>query len=115
MNFSKKLRLLIDEENITQKQFANDLNIAPSTIGGYVQGVSEPDFETLKRIALYFNVSSDYLLNIPENKINNLAEEELLRVFRSMTNEQQQLYIEQGKVFVRANNQLKAKNKVKSS
>ena len=115
MNFSEKLRLLIDEENITQKQFANDLNIAPSTIGGYVQGVSEPDFETLKRIALYFNVSSDYLLNIPENKINNLAEEELLRVFRSMTIEQQQLYIEQGKVFVRANNQLKAKNKVKSS
>lgn len=115
MNFSEKLRLLIDEENITQKQFANDLNIAPSTIGGYVQGISEPDFETLKRIALYFNVSTDYLLNIPENKINNLAEEELLRVFRSMTIEQQQLYIEQGKVFVRANNQLKAKKKVKSS
>lgn len=113
MNFSEKLRLLIDEENITQKQFANDLNIAPSTIGGYVQGVSEPDFETLKRIALYFNVSADYLLNIPENKTNNLAEEELLRVFRSMTNEQQQLYIEQGKVFVRANNQLKSKNKSK--
>ena len=104
MNFSEKLRLLIDEENITQKQFANDLNIAPSTIGGYVQGISEPDFETLKRIALYFNVSADYLL-----------EEELLRVFRSMTIEQQQLYIEQGKVFVRANNQLKAKKKVKSS
>ena len=115
MNFSEKLGLLIDEENITQKQFANDLNIAPSTIGGYVQGISEPDFETLKRIALYFNVSADYLLNIPENKINNLAEEELLRVFRSMTIEQQQLYIEQGKVFVRANNQLKAKKKVKSS
>lgn len=60
-------------------------------------------------------MSADYLLNIPENKINNLAEEELLRVFRSMTIEQQQLYIEQGKVFVRANNQLKAKKKVKSS
>lgn len=48
MKFSEKLRLLIDEFDITQKQFANDLNIAPSTIGGYVQGVSEPDFETLK-------------------------------------------------------------------
>ena len=65
--------------------------------------------------SILHRVSADYLLNIPENKINNLAEEELLRVFRSMTNEQQQLYIEQGKVFVRANNQLKAKNKVKSS
>ena len=57
MNFSEKLRLLIDEENITQKQFANDLNIAPSTIGGYVQGISEPDFETLKSIALSFEHS----------------------------------------------------------
>ena len=109
--FQRKITLAYRRRNITQKQFANDLNIAPSTIGGYVQGISEPDFETLKRIALYFNVSADYLLNIPENKINNLAEEELLRVFRSMTIEQQQLYIEQGKVFVRANNQIKAKKK----
>ena len=114
MKFSEKLRLLIDEFDITQKQFANDLNIAPSTIGGYVQGVSEPDFETLKRIALYFNVSADYLLGIQENKTNSLAEVELLRVFRSMTNEQQQLFIEQGKVFTKANNKLKARKMTKS-
>ena len=106
MKFSEKLRLLIDEFDITQKQFANDLNIAPSTIGGYVQGVSEPDFETLKRIALYFNVSADYLLGIQENKTNSLAEVELLRVFRS---------IEQGKVFTKANNKLKARKMTKSS
>lgn len=115
MKFSEKLRLLIDEFDITQKQFANDLNIAPSTIGGYVQGVSEPDFETLKRIALYFNVSADYLLGIQENQTNSLAEVELLRVFRSMTNEQQQLFIEQGKVFTKANNKLKARKMTKSS
>ncbi len=111
MNFNEKLRLLIDEENITQKQFANDLNIAPSTIGGYVQGVSEPDFDTLKRIAKYFNVSTDYLLNTPEVNTNSTTESELLRVFRSMTNEQQLLFIEQGKVFTRANAILKAKGK----
>lgn len=115
MKFSEKLRMLIDEFDITQKQFANDLNIAPSTIGGYVQGVSEPDFETLKRIALYFNVSADYLLGIQENKTNSLTEVELLRVFRSMTNEQQQLFIEQGKVFTKANNKLKARKMTKSS
>ena len=103
----------VGEKN--KKEFANDLNIAPSTIGGYVQGVSEPDFETLKRIALYFNVSADYLLGIQENKTNSLAEVELLRVFRSMTNEQQQLFIEQGKVFTKANNKLKARKMTKSS
>lgn len=111
MNFSDKLRCLIEERNLTQKRVANDLNIAPSTIGGYVQGSSEPDFDTLKRLAKYFNVSTDYLLNIPSDNCNNFIEDELLRVFRSMTLEQQHLFIEQGKVFVRANEINKEKAK----
>ena len=103
MNFSDKLRCLIEERNLTQKRVANDLNIAPSTIGGYVQGSSEPDFETLKILADYFDVSTDYLLSVKTGNVNNLLEDELLRVFRSMTTEQQSLFIEQGKVFVKAN------------
>lgn len=111
MNFSYRLRSLIEERNLTQKQVAINLNIAPSTMGGYVQGSSEPDFETLKRLAKYFDVSTDYLLNIYTEKSNNFLEDELLRVFRSMTEEQQRLFIEQGKVFVRANNITKEKAK----
>lgn len=103
MEFCNKLRTLIEERNITQKQVANDLNIAPSTIGGYVQGSSEPDFATLKILAEYFNVSTDYLLSVKIGNINTLLEDELLRVFRSMTTTQQSLFIEQGKVFVKAN------------
>ena len=103
MNFSDKLRLLIEERNLTQKRVANDLNIAPSTMGGYVQGSSEPDFETLKRLAQYFDVTTDYLLNIHSDKSESFLEDELLRVFRSLTPEQQRLFIEQGKVFLRAN------------
>lgn len=103
MEFCNKLRTLIEERNITQKQVANDLNIAPSTIGGYVQGSSEPDFATLKILAEYFNVSTDYLLSVKVGNINTLLEDELLRVFRSMTTTQQSLFIEQGKVFVKAN------------
>lgn len=111
MNFSNKLRCLIEEQNLTQKKVANDLNIAPSTIGGYVQGSSEPDFETLKRLAKYFDVSTDYLLNVQSNNCNTFIEDELLRVFRSMTDEQQHLFIEQGKVFIRANKARKEKRK----
>ena len=61
LNFSNKLRSLIEERNLTQKQVAKDLNIAPSTMGGYVQGSSEPDFDTLRKLAKYFNVTTDYL------------------------------------------------------
>lgn len=107
MKFSNKLRNLIEERNLTQKKVANDLNIAPSTMGGYVQGSSEPDFETLKRIAEYFNVSADYLLSMKSINCSSSSEDELLRVFRSLTNEQQRIYIEQGKVFIRSNERKK--------
>jgi len=110
LSFSDKLRTLIEEKDYTQKRVATDLNIAPSTMGGYVQGSSEPDFETVRRLAKYFDVSADYLLGIPADKAKNYLEDELLRVFRSMTVEQQKLYVEQGKVFVKANNQEKAKS-----
>ena len=100
LKFCDKLRSLIEERNLTQKQVATDLNIAPSTMGGYVQGSSEPDFETLKTIANYFDVSTDYLLNIPDKKSADELEDELLRVFRSMSMEHKKIYIEQGKVFL---------------
>lgn len=103
MKFSDKLRNLIEERNLTQKKVANDLNIAPSTMGGYVQGSSEPDFDTLRRIAEYFNVSTDYLLGVKSTNCNCTGEDELLRIFRSLTNTQQNIFIEQGKVFVRCN------------
>lgn len=103
MTFAEKLHMLIDEREITQKKLALDLQIPASTLGGYVQGTSEPDFEILKMFARYFNVSSDYLLDIHDNLTRSHREEELLRIFHTLTPEQQELYLEQGKVFIRIN------------
>lgn len=111
MPFCDTLRTLIDERGLTQKQLAQDLEIPVSTLGGYVQGTSEPDFETLKLFANYFNVSADYLLNLKIGNIQSHLENELLRIFRSLSTEQQELYLEQGKAFIRIN----AKDDVKSS
>ncbi len=101
MTFSYILRLLLEERGLTQKQLAKDLHIAVSTFGGYVQGTSEPDFDTLRRIAEYFEVSADYLLDFRTGKANSHMEDDLLRVFRSLSPSQQELYLEQGKVFLR--------------
>lgn len=64
MNFGDRLRILIDERGITQKELASQLNIAPSTVSSYVQNTREPDFATLKSLAIYFSVSIDYLLGV---------------------------------------------------
>ena len=103
MNFGDILRELIDELDTTQKQVANDLSIAPSTIVGYVQNTSEPDFSTLRLLARYFNVTIDYLLDFRTGKTATHQEDEILHVFRSLTEQQKELYLEQGKVFLRIN------------
>lgn len=110
MNFSEILRCLIENKEITQKQLALDLNVAASTIGSYVQGVREPDFETLKRIASYFHVSIDYLLDYRSEKADTHMEDELLCVFRFLPTDQRELYLEQGKVMVKLNSKKTAES-----
>jgi len=110
MNFGDKLRTLIEERDMTQKSLATQLNIAPSTMGSYVQNTREPDFSTLKLLAKYFDVSTDYLLDYRAGNTATHQEDELLRVFRSLPAEQRAICIEQCKVFVRLNHKEKAKS-----
>ena len=99
MTFNEILRSLIEDRDLTQKQVAKELNIAPSTLGGYAQGTSEPDFETLKMFARYFNVSTDFLLNFSTGNTNGFNEEKLLQLYRALSPQNQKLYLEIGKAF----------------
>ncbi len=103
MTFGEILKELLHERGITQKRLAMSLNIAASTLGNYIQDSREPDFETLKRLADFFDVTIDYLLGYPDKTANDSTENELLTVFRSLPCEQQELYLEQGKAMVRVN------------
>lgn len=115
MSFGDHLRTLIEERNMTQKELARQLNIAPSTIGSYVQNTREPDFATLKLLAGYFNVSIDYLLDYSVGKQNDHQESEMLRIFRSLSDEQKNICIEQCRVFVRMNHREKIEREKLSS
>jgi len=104
MNFGDNLRSLIEERDMTQKELAVQLNIAPSTLGSYVQNTREPDFATLKLLAKYFGVSTDYLLDHHTGHTANHQEGEIIRIFRSLNAEQRGICIEHGKIFIRLNN-----------
>lgn len=56
------LRELRKAKGLKQSELADRLGLAPSTISMYEQGRREPDEETLKAIAKFFDVSTDYLL-----------------------------------------------------
>ena len=64
MDFGLKLKSLLVDHHLSQKEFANSINIASSTAGNYIRGEREPDYNTLKVIASYFQVSTDYLLGV---------------------------------------------------
>lgn len=61
-NFQNIFRKLRTSSNLTQSAIAEKLGISRSTIGMYETGAREPDFETLEKIADFFNVDIDFLL-----------------------------------------------------
>lgn len=67
----KKLRI---EKDLLQKVLAQQLNLSQQTISLYEAGKREPDYETLEKIADFFNVSTDYLLG--RTNIKNIEESE---------------------------------------
>ena len=60
--FAERLKKLRLEADMKQSDLGKLLGVSASTIGMYEQGRRYPDFETLIKIANYFNVSLDFLL-----------------------------------------------------
>ena len=62
MNFHKRLRQLRRERDLTQEELGKCLGgIRQSTVAGW-ETDRETDYETLKKIAALFKVTTDYLL-----------------------------------------------------
>ena len=65
---SNRIKYLRQQRGITQKQLAQAISVAPSTVGQYEQGSREPKMDILICIAKALNVSLDYLLTGEEYK-----------------------------------------------
>ena len=68
-NFQNVFRQLRLSSNLTQNEMAEKIGISRSTIGMYETGAREPDFETLEKIADYFNVDTDFYLVEPAKQL----------------------------------------------
>ena len=70
-----KLKELREDKEVYQKELAAYLMISPSTVGMYENGRREPDNQTLKKIANFFEVPVDYLLD------NERAEMDMIKTY----------------------------------
>lgn len=62
--FNERLKELRLENNLSQIKLAEKLGASQRSISSWENGERQPDFETLEKIAKFFNVTTDYLLGI---------------------------------------------------
>lgn len=60
--FGERLKTLLEERDMTQVELSRLLHLGKSTISQYISGARNPDIETLKAVAEFFSVSTDFLL-----------------------------------------------------
>ncbi len=91
-----RLKLLREARGLNQQGLAAELNVSQAMISKYELGISEPDISMIRKIAEYFGVSSDYLLEISDEKISissfglSDAEREMLFGFKRLNGVQKE-------------------------
>lgn len=62
--FSEVLEILMKEKNLNQSQLAKLMGIKQSQISEWLKGKAKPGYDNLKKLAVVFEVSADYLLGL---------------------------------------------------
>lgn len=65
--FGEKLKAQRIAYGLSQKQLAKELNVKRVNITNYELGKRMPSYDTLIKLANFFNVSIDYLLGLTDN------------------------------------------------
>ena len=62
MTNGERIKYLREKNGLTQKDIATKLGVEPAAISKYELDMREPNIEAIKKLAILFNVSIDYLL-----------------------------------------------------
>jgi len=61
----EKIKQLRKDKDITQSDLARIMGVSQQAVARWEVNRSEPDNETMRRLASFFGVSADYLLGLP--------------------------------------------------
>ena len=70
--FDTRLKKLRQEKGILQDTLAEDIGVTKGTVSVWERGIRKPDFDTLEKLAGYFDVTIPYLLG--DSEYRNLQE-----------------------------------------
>lgn len=104
----KRLRHLREKRKLSQLELAKKLDMPNQNLSNYERGFRQPDYETLNKIADFFDVTADYLLGrsddpqLTEKEEKEVDKEtkELLNLLDNLPEEERKKYIEKFKAYV---------------
>ena len=64
--FSDILKEFLINNNLTQTAFAKAVGVKQSQVSEWLKGKAKPGYDLLKKIAVAFDVSADYLLGLKD-------------------------------------------------
>jgi transcriptional regulator with XRE-family HTH domain len=112
MKCGDRIAYLREKRGLTQEELSHKLGISRASLSHYETNRREPDYETLRNIANYFDISLDYLLgrtNDPYSELDKdirdfvdsleLSDENILEKF-SLTVDGRKLSVEEAKRFI---------------
>ena len=81
---AEKIKILRDQNNLTQTQLAKALGISRSAVNAYEQSISIPSTQYIVELARLFKVSTDYLLGLDSTStisVNGLSDKDVEVVY----------------------------------
>lgn len=64
--FVNRLNKLLKENNITKYRLAKELGVSKQAVLWWCDGINEPKISYLQKLAIFFDVSADYLLGLED-------------------------------------------------
>lgn len=86
MKYGDRLKKLRESKKISQQQLAEKLNINRSTYARYELNQTQPDYETLQKIANFYGVSTDYILTGINTKFTEKDERDIAKRMEQLKN-----------------------------
>lgn len=122
--FKDLLKNLLLEHGLSQRDLARGADIPPATISGWLNYGKLPDYNAIKKIAAFFDVSPDYILEITDEWGNNQQpikspvlsddKKKLIELYDQLTPERQKDLLTFAKTFAQMQNG-KTKEKTETS
>lgn len=70
--FGDRLKELRISKNLSQEELSKVFDVRKSSISNWETGKATPTFDMLTKIAQYFGVTIDYLLNFTQDDMDNI-------------------------------------------